>query len=107
MEKAVAKRYGTYSQLIGDGGGEATLRGLELVTGGKARQLPMPQDGDESAMLEAWSSLKEALSSDQVVCARCDLGSPAASAAPASGIVPGRTYSVIVANDIAVRARAP
>ena len=84
-----------------DGGGEATLRGLELVTGGKARQLPMPTLEDEGGMVEAWGALKEALSSDQVVCARCDLGSPAASAAPASGIVPGRTYSVIVANDIA------
>ena len=37
VEKAVAKRYGSYAALDGDGGGEATLRGLELITGGKVR----------------------------------------------------------------------
>ena len=101
VEKAVAKRYGSYAALAGDGGGEATVRGLELITGGKARQLPFPSDPLNTAeALDTWGALKEALEMNEVVAARCDVGTPAAAAAEAVGIVPGRTYCVIVANDL-------
>ena len=101
VEKAAAKRFGSYAALQGDGGGEATLRGLELLTGGKARELVMatPADGAD-ALAEAWSGIKEALGTDQVVCARCDAGSPMEASASEMGIVPGRTYCVVVANDM-------
>ena len=67
VEKAVAKRYGSYQALEGDGRGEATLRGLELVTGGKARELPMPS-GSAAAqdMADGWNAVREALNTDQV-----------------------------------------
>lgn len=101
VEKAAAKRYGSYAALQGDGGGEATLRGLELVTGGKARELPMPgADAEDAALADAWIAIKEALGTDQVVCCRCDSGSPIEVEAAQMGIVPGRTYCVIVANDM-------
>ena len=101
VEKAAAKRFGSYATLQGDGGGEATLRGLELVTGGKARELSIPDKSAPKAELaSAWNGIKEALGTDQVVCARCDLGSSIEASAAEMGIVPGRTYCVIVANDL-------
>jgi hypothetical protein len=74
VEKAVAKRYGSYSKLAtvppalmggdaptGSSSSEAVLRGLELVTGGKARVLEMAPDGLPTPKhLDAlWQTLQE------------------------------------------------
>ncbi len=110
VEKAVAKRFGSYSKLAttttpaSTGGGvpmdgdESTLRGLELVTGGKARPLDMPPAGAASAdALDAlWQTLQECGSTDQAVCARCDASSARAAEASQLGISPDRTYCVLV-----------
>lgn len=106
VEKAVAKRYGSYSKLAPattgnmSDGGEATLRGLELVTGGKARELEMPPPEASEADRDAlWQQLKECGTSNQVVCARCESESAASVSASKMGITLDRTYCVLVAGD--------
>ena len=100
VEKAVAKRYGSYAKLAGQGGGETTLRGMELITGGKARELTMvgpKQLSDKVAMATCWAGIKEAFDMNEVVAVRVDSNT---NGAESQGLVPGRTYCLIVANDM-------
>lgn len=88
-----------YAALAGGGGGEATLRGLELATGGKARELPVAPGAEADAL---WAALQEAHATNQVVGARVDAeaGGEAARDAESLGLVPSRTYCVVTSGDM-------
>jgi len=110
VEKAAAKRYGNYTMMAtsteegdadGQMPGERTLRGLELVTGGKARELHFPSATAAEEELEApWDELRECLNTNQVVCARCESSDLRAAEATKMGIVTNKTYAVIVAGEM-------
>ena len=100
-EKALAKHLGSYAKTEADPSAEASLHALELLTGGKARDVPTPAAGGAAVQVsELWATLLEAQRTAHVAGAVVDVGAPNAQGAAALGLVPGRLYCVVTAGDM-------
>ena len=88
VEKALAKRYGSYAQTEGEATSESVAQALELFTGGRGDKPVTPLAGGDAP--ELWEKMLEAQRTKQVVGARCPVDSESASKAVEMGLVPGR-----------------
>mmetsp|Transcript_12260 Transcript_12260/g.40270 ORF Transcript_12260/g.40270 Transcript_12260/m.40270 type:complete len:617 (-) Transcript_12260:76-1926(-) len=84
LEKALAKLHGSYAATEAPQTQEAALLGLELLSGGKAREQPLPLRGAPAE--DVWAALQEASRTAHVMGARLD---PAAAGAAAVGAPTG------------------
>jgi hypothetical protein len=98
LEKALAKLHGSYAATEAPQTQEAALLGLELLSGGKAREQPMPLRGGPAE--EVWAALQEASRTAHVMGARLDPAAPGAAAAAALGLHPDRAYCVVTCGEM-------
>jgi len=99
LEKALAKLHGSYSATEAPHTPEAALLGLELLSGDKAREQPMPLKTGAPAD-EVWAALKEAVRTEHVMGARLDGAAPGAAAAAALGLNADRSYCVVTCGEM-------
>jgi len=99
LEKGLAKLHGNYAGTEAPQTQEAALLGLELLSGGKAREQLMPLRGAQPE--EVWAALQEASRTAHVMGARVDAAAgEVATAAAALGLNADRTYCVVTCGEM-------
>lgn len=98
LEKALAKLHGSYAATEAPQTQEAALLGLELLSGGKAREQPLPLRGAPAE--DVWAALQEASRTAHVMGARLDPAAAGAAAAAALGLHANRSYCVVTCGEM-------
>jgi len=98
LEKALAKLHGSYAATEAANTSEAALLGLELLSGGKAKQRPLPLRGGNAD--EIWAQLQQAARTAHVIGVRIDPAAPSAAGAAALGLRADRSYCVVTCGEM-------